>query len=189
MATIVLTPALIAWTTARSELAVQPQSRLWVQGTSTVRGYECKAARFDARVESGPGAVGAVLAGEKAVSAVKLEVPVAEMDCGNGTMNDHMRKALKATEHPVITFQLASYELAKASDGVQVTLNGTLMIGGVEKPVVIASDVKEGADGTLHVVGAHDVMMKEFGLKPPSLMMGTMKVNERVKVHFDLLLK
>ena len=31
--------------------------------------------------------------------------------------------------------------------------------------------------------------MKEFGLKPPSLMMGTMKVDERVKVSFDLFLK
>jgi hypothetical protein len=31
--------------------------------------------------------------------------------------------------------------------------------------------------------------MTEYGLKPPSLMMGTMKVKDAVKVHFDLLLK
>ena len=31
--------------------------------------------------------------------------------------------------------------------------------------------------------------MTEFDLKPPSLMLGTMKVDEKVKVSFDLLLK
>jgi hypothetical protein len=31
--------------------------------------------------------------------------------------------------------------------------------------------------------------MKEFGLKPPSLMLGTMKVRETVNVKFELLLQ
>jgi hypothetical protein len=31
--------------------------------------------------------------------------------------------------------------------------------------------------------------MTEFGLKPPTLMLGTLKVDERVKVGFDVVLK
>ena len=31
--------------------------------------------------------------------------------------------------------------------------------------------------------------MTEFGLKPPTLMLGTMKVDERIKVGFDVVLK
>ena len=31
--------------------------------------------------------------------------------------------------------------------------------------------------------------MKEYGVKPPSLMLGTMNVREKVKVRFDLLLR
>jgi hypothetical protein len=31
--------------------------------------------------------------------------------------------------------------------------------------------------------------MKDYGVKPPSLMLGTMRVGEKVQVHFDLLLK
>jgi hypothetical protein len=31
--------------------------------------------------------------------------------------------------------------------------------------------------------------MTEFGLKPPTLMLGTMKVDERVTVGFDVVLK
>jgi hypothetical protein len=33
------------------------------------------------------------------------------------------------------------------------------------------------------------VKMTEYGLKPPTLMLGTMKVDELVKVNFNLLLK
>ena len=31
--------------------------------------------------------------------------------------------------------------------------------------------------------------MKEFGLKPPTLMMGTLKVDELVTVKFDLVMR
>jgi hypothetical protein len=31
--------------------------------------------------------------------------------------------------------------------------------------------------------------MKEYGIKPPTLMLGTMRVGEKVNVKFDLLLK
>jgi len=50
-------------------------------------------------------------------------------------------------------------------------------------------EASEGASGMLHVVGTHELRMTEWGLKPPTLMLGTMKVDERVKVGFDLLLK
>ena len=102
-------------------------------------------------------------------------------------MNEHMRKAIKAKEHPVITFQLQSYDIAGMSDGVRGTLTGTLTLGGVQKTITIDAEAKEVND-VLHVTGTHELKMTEFGLKPPTLMMGTMKVNERVKVGFDIVL-
>ena len=39
------------------------------------------------------------------------------------------------------------------------------------------------------MTGSYTVKMTEFGLKPPTLMMGTLKVNENVAVNFDLYLK
>jgi polyisoprenoid-binding protein YceI len=104
-------------------------------------------------------------------------------------MNEHMRKALKAEKYPTITFRVASYDLAKAADGLDVTLNGTLTLGGVEKPITINATAKPGENGTLLVSGTREVRMTEFGLKPPTLMLGTMKVDERIKVGFDVVLK
>jgi hypothetical protein len=39
------------------------------------------------------------------------------------------------------------------------------------------------------VVGTYPILMSDYGLKAPTLMMGTMKVNPKVKVNFDLLVK
>jgi polyisoprenoid-binding protein YceI len=179
----------MAATPRATALDLQPTSRLWISGTSTVRSFECAAVTFDANVESVPGATTAVLAGEKAVSAVEIRVNTERLDCKNGTMNEHMLKALKAKTNPTIVFKLASYDLAKQAEVVRVTLNGTLAMGGVEKPISLTANATEGTSGTLHVVGTHELRMTEWGLKPPTLMLGTMKVDERIKVGFDLLLK
>lgn len=187
---LVAVPIMTTGFIGSSTLTLQPKSRIWVQGTSTVRSFECTAGEIDALVEtSGPGAVGLIAAGEKAVTTVVLKVPVAKLDCKNGTMNEHMLKALKAKEHPQIEFRFASYELTKADEGMTATLTGTLSMGGSEQPVTITASAREVEPGTLQVTGSHEVHMKAFGLKPPSLMLGTMKVRELVKVNFDLLLR
>lgn len=176
--------------TRADTLDLQPESRIWVAGSSTVRAFQCQAGAFEANVaSSGNEAVAAVLAGEKAVSNVEVTVPVARLDCRNATMNEHMRKALKAAEFPTISFKTTSYELARVADSVTVTLNGQLTLGGIEKPVTIKALAKAGPNGTLVVSGTREVRMTEFGLKPPTLMLGTLKVDERVTVGFDVVLK
>jgi polyisoprenoid-binding protein YceI len=187
---LALAPAFLAWTPAQGGITLQPESRLWIEGTSTVRGFTCKATAFDAQIEAASsGAPSAVLTGSKAVGSVAVDVQANKLDCGNGKMNEHMLKALRVEQHPTIAFRLGSYELARSGAQMQVLLNGTLTMGGVEKPVAFTALATEGPNGALRVTGSHTVNMKEFGLKPPTLMMGTMRVNEKVKVAFDLLLK
>lgn len=181
-------PATVAWAGASGALSLTAQSRLWVDGTSTVRSWSCKATTLDAELAAAPGAVGAIMGGQKAITAVSLDVPVAKLDCGNGTMNDHMRKALKADKAPVISFRLSSYDMTKAAAGMSGKLQGTLTIGGVTKPITLTATGTE-ENGALHVTGTHEVKMTEWSIAPPKLMMGTMKVGEVVKVGFDLYLK
>ena len=42
--------------------------------------------------------------------------------------------------------------------------------------------------GTLRVRGSKPVDMTQWGVQPPSLMMGTMKVNRAATIHFDVVL-
>jgi polyisoprenoid-binding protein YceI len=189
LALAILVPASGAWTVANEQLVLQPQSRLWIDGTSTIRSFTCRAGEVNAVVEvNGANAIPSLLTGEKDVKAVQVTVPAEKMDCGNGTMNGHMRKALKVDENPTISFNLTDYDVTKSADGISGTINGTLDLGGVKKPISLqATGANEG--GMLHVNGVYELRMTDYGLKPPSLMFGRIKVGETVKVGFDLLLK
>src|SRR5574338_441101 len=182
LSALCLVPAALAFAPAAPPLDVQPGSRLWMSGSSTVRSFQCAASSFETNIEAVPGAVTALLNGDKAVSAVEVRVPTDRLDCKNDTMNEHMLKALKAKANPTIVFHVASYDLTKEDGTLKVTLNGALTMGGVEKPVTVVANAKEETAGVLRVTGTQEVRMTEWGLKPPSLMLGTMKVDERIKV-------
>ena len=189
VALLLLGPTAVAAAQAINALTLQAASKLWVEGTSTVRSFRCEAGDVTAEILSGSAeGVPAIMRGEKAVSTVAVTIPAARLDCRNGTMNGHMLKALKATSHPTIAFTLSSYELTKGDMGVSGTLTGMLSLGGVEKTITLDA-VGTEVDGALRVTGSYPLVMTEYGLKPPSLMMGTMKVNEKVRVGFDLYIK
>ena len=189
LALAIVLPASGAWTVANEMLVLQPQSRLWIDGTSTIRSFTCKAAEVNAVVEaSGPNAIPELLGGEKGVKSVHVTVPAEQLDCGNGTMNEHMRKAIKLSENKSIEFRLTDYDVARNPDGVSGTINGTLLLGGVTKPLTIKAEGSP-VGGMLHITGSYDLDMTEYGLKPPTLMFGRIKVGQTVKVNYDLLLK
>jgi len=189
LALAIIVPASGAWTVANEVLVLQPQSRLWIDGTSSIRSFSCKAGEVSAAIEaSGPNAIAQLLIGDKGVKTVHVTVPAEQLDCGNGTMNEHMRKAIKLAEHKSIEFNLTDYDVAKNSDGVAGTINGALLLGGVTKPITLKAEGKpEG--GMLHITGVYELNMTEYGLKPPTLMFGRIKVGKTVKVNYDLLLK
>jgi polyisoprenoid-binding protein YceI len=189
LALAIIVPASGAWTVANELLVLQPQSRLWIDGTSSIRSFSCKAGEVNAVVEAnGPNAIPQLLTGDKGVKAVKVTVPAERLDCGNGTMNEHMRKAIKLEENKTIEFRLSDNDVNRGAEGIAGTINGTLLLGGVTKPITMKAEGKaEG--GMLHVTGSYDLNMTEYGLKPPTLMFGRIKVGQTVKVNYDLLLK
>ncbi len=169
-------------------LTLRTESKVWFDGKSTVRDWSCKATQIDARIDAEAGAVANVLRAQKAVKSVTLTFPTAKLDCANGTMNGHMMRALHGTEHPAITFTLTGYELA-AGAAVQGTMNGTLTINGVTKPVSFSAQYAAGTAGALRVTGTYALRMTEWGVEPPKLMMGALKVDPMVTVSFDLQLQ
>ena len=159
-------------------LTLSKDSRLWLEGTSTVRSYKCSATRLDMSVVAETDEAPA-----KMVSTASLTVPVAQLDCGNKTMNEHMRKALKAESNPQITWKMTSYDV----QGSNVVINGKLTIAGKENAIELKG-TGTAENGTIRFKGSKQFKMTEYGVKPPSLMLGTMKVGDPVTVSFDLVL-
>ncbi len=137
-------PTALAWSPARAALDFQPESRVWVEGTSTVRSYRCSATRVNGTVTA-EGAIDAVAADPDAtVRRAEVTIPVQALDCANGTMNGHLRKALKAAESPTIRFRLN--DVSEKATGA-VRMSGTLSIAGRENPVAIDATVAQGRAG------------------------------------------
>jgi polyisoprenoid-binding protein YceI len=160
-------------------LNLSKESRLWIEGTSTVKSFSCTATKVDVSVAAEPGSAPGDL-----VQSASLVVPVSALDCRNDTMNGHMRKALKATPTSTIAWILDSYRV----DGTNVVMNGRLTIAGKENPIELRATGTAESNGTIRLKGSTKFKMTEYGVKPPTLMMGTMKVGDLVTVGYDLVL-
>ena len=173
------------------KLSAQGASKLSVEGTSTVRDWKCEANTIEAAV-TGTGVTSTASAKEVGAAAKRalLTIPLAQLDCHNGTMNEHMRKALKANDHKTIEYRIATWELTpRSDDSASVKTSGTLVMAGAEKPISVELVAKRGSAGGWQLTGSKTIQMTEWGVKPPSLMLGTMKVRDPVTIRFDLVLK
>lgn len=187
--TLALVLSAAAWRQQTDHLTLQSQSKVWIEGVSTIRSFSCSAPTVNAYIETrSANAIPQVLAGEHGVTLTEIKVPVDKIECSNGTMNDHLREALKSHFNPTITFRVTSYDVSKGAEGVKGTLTGSLSIAGVVKPVSIAA--VGTADGEmLRVTGSKEIKMTDWDVIPPALMFGRIKVRDDVTVKFDLLLK
>jgi hypothetical protein len=151
--------------------------QITIEGTSTVRKWSCRVAGVIPSVQAGGEAVAGL---PKGVQKVVVTIPVQSIDCGNGKMNEHLRKALKAEANPEIR-----YELKRYTAGDVTRTSGELTIAGTTRPIDLDVGVSALPDGGARVQGEKEIRMTEWGVKPPSLMMGTMKVGDAVKIKFD----
>lgn len=164
---------------------VGPNAELAVDGKSTVRDFTCKAtkmkvdlARDEAPTPTATERLQAVLTG------ATLNVASTELDCGDKTMNEHMLDALQAKQHPGIVFKVKTVQVRGETEPVK--LEGELTLAGKTLPVQVLVNVTPGANGALRLEGRHLLRMTDWGVKPPSLMFGTMKVRDSVVIRFKL---
>lgn len=170
-------------------LTLREGSKLWFDGTSTLRSWTCTADKIDAALSSPDESVIAnTLDGKEVAGTVQVDFPASKLECKNGTMNEHMGKALKTKEFSNIRFTMTSYKVAKGT-AVTGTLQGTLQLSGKTMPISVPVTFGTAADGAMRVTGKVPVTMTEWGIKPPTLMLGSIKVGPVVTVNFDLQLQ
>jgi polyisoprenoid-binding protein YceI len=119
-----------------------------------------------------------------AQSSGEITIPLSSLDCRNGTMNGHMRNALKAEQNPTIRFRATS--VAVSPEGA-VRMTGPLTIAGQTRETTITGTAAR-QNGKLRVTGSKQLTMTDFGVQPPRLMAGTMRVHAPVTIGFDVVL-
>lgn len=94
------------------------------------------------------------------------------------------KNGLEVTKYPQIRFVASS--IAKSGDGF--TVQGTLTIRGVDKPVTVAVSMKpEPAGGALRFEGKAEVKLKDYGIKPPTAALGAVGTKNEMAVSFSLI--
>jgi polyisoprenoid-binding protein YceI len=177
---------------ARSQetrVPVGPESKLWIDGTSNLHGWTCRATSLDAAIDLDAALASQVAtAPPKALKRVQVKVPVKSLKCGHGAMDDNLYKALKADQTSDISYILATFEVTPGEVKDTFTLHtiGTLAIAGTEKKIEMDVVATRLADGSVTAKGLVPIKMTDFGIKPPTAIFGRLKTGDEVKVNFEL---
>ena len=159
---------------------VDAGSRVRIDGTSTLGRYTCAAGEVAGAGDVPP-------AGP---ATAELTVGVASFDCGQARMNRDFRRSLRAEAAPEIRFTLGLAEAlapeAHTGAWVRVRAAGRLSLAGVERPVTVAAEGRRLGSGRVQLRGQHALRMTDFGVRPPSGMLGLVHAHDRVVVVFDL---
>ena len=162
------------------------ESAITIKGTSNVNKFTCTSSYIQ-----GAGTATSVSndMSDPDVSA-DIAAQVKLFDCGNGRMNKDLWNALKSDDHPLITYSLddALAGQLKTDDGdvVSIFASGSLAIAGVDQPIELALTAKMLDDGMYAITGQQDVKMSDFGVEPPTALLGLVKAHDDITIYFDL---
>jgi hypothetical protein len=155
----------------------QPNVDFSVSGTSTVRSWTCTVKGV---LKVTPGAGSPPVPGlTGGVQAATLTVPVRAFKCPNDEMTQHLLEAMKPEQHSEITYRMERYVVS----GRQGEATGAVTINGVTAPLSVPLTLEESAQG-LQVAGTTRLDMTKFGVAPPVVMLGLLKVGPQIRIEF-----
>ena len=179
-----------AW--AQTRMAVRPESKVTLAGSSNVHDWACSSSTLDATIElDADYATKPLTEVTRPITRVAVNIPVKSLKCGHGKMDDNMYKALKAAEFPEIRYVLGTYEVDKAGTTAEkfaALTTGELTVAGktVKAEIPITAERKE--DGQMIGQGTVRLLMTDFGIKPPVALLGTLRTKNEIEVRFNVLL-
>ena len=170
-----------------TKLQLEPGTELSISGTSTVHAFTCKTSRIDATLIVDRAYTKDLTKIARPIVSVRVEIPAKSLDCGNGKMNDNMYGTLKAKDNPTITYVMSGYDLENATaTGFAAKTEGTLTIAGKEKVISMTVKADRVEDTKATARGEQSILLTDFGIKPPSFMLGALKVGNEIKIKFSL---
>jgi polyisoprenoid-binding protein YceI len=174
---------------AQAPLAID-SARITISGTSNIHPYTATTtavrvtrAQLAEGVQGPDLWTGALKPG--GVEAFEVVVPAATLTSPREGLDKNMHKALQVNLHPEIGFRLLRIEPGTAANSFRAI--GVLRIAGVEREVSFDITTERKAS-LLSVQGTLQLLMTDFGIKPPTAMLGMLKTDPKVTVAFETVL-
>lgn len=163
---------------------VTGQSKVIVKGTSTVHDWEMESS--DLSVRMGLSASGQDLQ----IKDVSFSSEATSLKSKHDLMNTKAYEALNAKKHPEIRFSQTSVVVESfRNNSFNGKLLGNLEIAGVTKNVEIPFTGTLKSDQQVAVKGILKLKMSDFGIKPPTAMMGTIKTGNEISLEYQVEMK
>ena len=119
-----------------------------------------------------------------ALEAFEIAIPAATLTSGKEGLDKNMHKALRVKECPDIGFRLTRLEPGPSGP---LTAIGVLRVAGVEREVVLVVET-ERRGASLVVRGKVPLLMTDYGIKPPTALLGALKTDPKVTIAFETVL-
>ncbi|WP_163325898.1 YceI family protein [Draconibacterium mangrovi] len=160
----------------------ESNSKLMVTGTSSIHDWEMAIEDYDCLVSASADENQQI-----SIESIKFSCLAESITSDNKIMDNKAHKALDSDDHPKISFS-ADATVSATTNSLTKT-KGKLQIAGKEKEVELEFTVAEAKDDQFKVSGKISVKMSDFGIEPPTAMMGTLKTGDEVFIHFDIVLQ
>ncbi len=196
IAALIIRSALTAH--AVDSLTLNPGSHIYLSGTSTLHPYASTSTLTQivavltsvhgAEVAAPASAVLTDIARRAPFQKFEVTIPIKGLKSGESGLDKNLYKAMKASDVPEIRFTLTHYEaIPSASEAIfPFKVTGELSIAGVQKEINLTGTAQPSPDA-LTMDGQYELLMSDYGIKPPKLLLGAIKVADPVVIHFHLI--
>ncbi len=156
--------------------------KMTVQGTSSLHDWESAVEKAECN--------GSYVMGTNSLTDVRdvvVKIPVTSIKSTKGKIMDNKTyDAFNHEKYPTIVFTLSTQKINEKNSTIDLT--GSLAMAGATKPVDLTVNYKILPNGDLQIIGSKKISMTDFGMEPPTAMMGTIKVGNDVSVYFEITL-
>jgi polyisoprenoid-binding protein YceI len=156
-----------------------------VSGTSTLHDWEMKSSKgqFDASI---------LFANDKMTfSGLSFNFPAESLKSGHSMMDNNTYKALNTSKNPNITFVLTSGNVTSVgANTYELKGIGKLTIAGTTIQTDLVATLKYNpTDKSFTCTGVKKFKMTQYGVKPPTVLMGTIKTGDEISISYNLNIK
>jgi polyisoprenoid-binding protein YceI len=181
---ILLLFALVAATTnAQAPYRIGGTPVMTLYGTSTLHNWTMTAHLFTATGEFTVSPDNQLTA----LNSLSVVLPVHNLKSEHSGLDDNAYDALKADDYKSITFKLTSADISpEGGNKYKIAAHGNLTIAGATKPITLNATGVLNADQSLSVSGSVGLKMTDYGIKPPTFMLGAMSAGDALTLNYSL---
>ncbi len=158
-------------------LKLNPKSfSMNIYGTTNVHNFESKVTQ----------ASGEIVIVNKKVQSMFVNIPVHSIKSNEKLMDTKTYETFKSDKNPMISFHMTEVTTMNVSgNAVNVVIEGNMTMAGVTKKVILKANGNNIKPGVYTFSGIIALKMSDFGMKPPTAMLGMMRVGNGITLKYN----